>query len=321
MHGFWQDFGGFLPPFGQEPLALLHLLRWNLVREMLFQPYVGGWQDHGALINSSYTVAAILLLVGLGAIESVWKRRTRPLPWLILLWGPFLLVVLTSRLEIYPLGPRTSVFLLPLVGLHFGAGVDLLLRAFPRRISWSLPAFVALALLPSGKVLWDRPPVYQVAPVRELLAELSEMRDPEEPVYGFWYSGAIFGYYGGRFGLEEGIGLAKSGDLRADLKEVSEYRGEKGLWVVFPHLYGEERDVILCFLEAVGRETQRLNLSVPGRSSSISIHRFDLSDSSRFDSVDPGRFPIDPSLYGAGCPAEPLIAPGQVGDRTVTAPR
>jgi hypothetical protein len=190
--------------------------------------------------------------------------------------------------------PRTWIFLLPVWALLWGRGVDRISR---KKVLGSPPGVAAicfLVLLPSLKVVVDRPPVYRLFPVRELVQELEKRRSPGDPVYAFWYSGAVVGYYGRRFGLDGGVEVATVEDLRGNLNDLARYKGRPVVWVLFPHPYGAERQVVLCFLRTVGQELEMLELGAPGQDGVLSLHRFDLGDRSRWEGVDPDRYPIDP---------------------------
>lgn len=302
MTQWWGERGSFLPPFLEEPLALLTQLRSGLFRGLLFQPYVRGTAVHGLLVDTRLTSYGLALLCLLGALGFIWMMRGRWLEWFLLILGPIAFSIVLARLEVYPLDTRTSVFLLPLVALILGRGVDLITGIRWLGGSAGVVLVVSLALSPFLKVVLDRPPVYHITPTRELIADLAERRDPSEPVYGFWNSGSIFGYYGRRFGVFENVRAVPKTDLRNNLKDLVEYRGQRAIWVVFPNHHGQETDVLLCFLGAIGRETDAVYRSAPRREGSLSIHRFEFVDQAGWDRVDPELFPVDPEDLANGWP-------------------
>lgn len=87
-----------------------------------------------------------------------------------------------------------------------------------------------------------------------MIFELSQRRSPGEPVFAHGATELAVAYYGPRFGVTEGISFG--GDLPSDLSMLFGFRGEPSLWVVFSN--ASTRDFILCYLDEIGRETERL---------------------------------------------------------------
>lgn len=297
MAEYWADMGAFLPPFLQEPLALLEVLRAGLFRDLLFQPYIIGGLTHGVLVDTRVTTYGLFLLGILGALGLALYGRKNRFGWCILFWGPFALAVALARLGHYPLDPRTVVFLLPLAFLFFGQGVDLIAKGKWLRGPKQRVVLAAMFLLPFVRVAAGHPPPFHVAPVRELVAELAQRRAPHEPVYGFWDSGAILKYYGDRFGLSEGVKPASQRNLLTNFDEISEFRGQESVWVLFPNPQGAEKDVFLCLLKTIGEETETAFFQASEWWLPLSLHRFDLSDERRWDEVDLEKF-----VSGSGQP-------------------
>jgi hypothetical protein len=304
MNDFWTGSNAFLPPFTEDPTALLDAVRWTLIRPLAFKPYAATVHSHGPLVDTFLTPAMLLLLLGLGVFALAWKGREKgqALSWAILAAGPFLVAVFLSRLEIYPLAPRVWAFSLPLVFLLVGGGTDVAVKLFSFKRAGRWPLIVGgltagVVVLPSLKVLVDRPPPFEVVPIRGLLAEVARQRTASEPMFGFWYSDGIFGYYGPRVGLEDGITFSSNGDLAADLSTLDGYKGTESLWVVFPHTYSWDKDVVLCFLDSIGEEVRSVVLAGTGRPLPISAHRFDLSDPEPWADANPQDFPLVEMSY------------------------
>lgn len=124
MRDFWLERGGFLPPFGEEPFAPFGSLFADLLPGLLFFPYLSEVGSHSILVESPLTVAFLGLLAAAGGLVWIvhWIRKGEG-DWALLTLGPIALAVLLSRLRVYPLAPRTSVFLLPVFALLLGHGL------------------------------------------------------------------------------------------------------------------------------------------------------------------------------------------------------
>lgn len=283
MREFWTARGSFLPPFLEEPFGLLEMLRAGLFRGLLFQPYIIGAGPYGILVDTRVTTYGLFFLVLLGAGSLGWLKRGKVAQWCLLLCGPLLLTVLFSRLRLYPLDPRTVAFLLPFSFLLLGLGTDAVTRLWLLRGTIQKVIFSFILLLPFLKVAWDNPPPFHIAPDRELIGELAIRRLPSEPVYGFWNSEAILAFYGERFGVQGRVKAASEMRLTTNLEEVREFRGQPGVWLVFPNRQGDEKDVFLCLLRIVGEETESVVLQIKEHTVPVSIHRFDFSNDGHWE--------------------------------------
>jgi hypothetical protein len=87
-------------------------------------------------------------------------------------------------------------------------------------------------------------------------------------------------------------------DLPADLSTLFGFRGEPSLWVVFSA--AESRDLLLCYLDEIGRETERLVF--PGALGPTSLHRYDLSDDARWISAVASDFPLTDAAFEGSSP-------------------
>ena len=296
MTAFWNSRGAFAPPFSEYPTWVFDRWRGSLLPGFFFRSYYG---DPGGIETwvSPFMVPATFL--GALLVSSVALARARGLAWTIAVLLPVFLALFLSRFEVYPLRPRTSAFLLPLVVILCAATTDLLSRVLARSRPWPRAAVAFLALLPLTMILLEHRPVYEVQPTRELLRELSNRRQPEEPVFAHPWSRSALAYYGSRFNLLEGVVVGEQGDVRQTLEGLGAFRGEPSVWVLFT--LAEDRDLVICYLDEVGREMERLVLG-GGMMNAVSIHRYDLSDETRWASADAAEFPVTDEAFEASPP-------------------
>ncbi|NNK62943.1 MAG: hypothetical protein HKO98_06995 [Gemmatimonadetes bacterium] len=306
MQDYWTDAGSFMPPLSTFPTWLFDAVREEMIPGLLLRPYVAP-----ASFPQGLLWVATLGLLAAGAIGLFRTARDVDWTWAVALAMPFVGAVLLSRLSLYPLVPRTSVYLLPSVALILGAavggGASAVRRAAiraepsvgnavgPRALgTWTAWGATACLLLPLAR---DLPP-YTVHDTRGHLADLAARRAPGEPIFGHPYSETALAYYGPRLGLDAPILIGTSYEPRVALTELDAFRGVPGVWVVFtfPTVRGNARDPMLCYLAAIGVETDRALF--PG----ASIHRFDLSDPERLVNARADDFVIDTSNRSFGAP-------------------
>ena len=140
-------------------------------------------------------LTAVLLLLPVLGVAGL--RRRVGVSQVVLLAGPLAVLAGASLVGAYPLALRTTLFVLPIVFLLIGAGVEFVARALPR----------PLALLSSGGLLvlligvpgfWAVRDVADTNPaehIRPLIAELRERRRPAEAVYIFAGSLPAWSFY------------------------------------------------------------------------------------------------------------------------------
>jgi len=307
MHDYWTAADAFMPALLSYPSWLVETLRTELVPGLFLRPYVAPGVFPGWALDAGALTIAVGCALGLVRIA-----RGRSWHWAVALALPLVGAAVLSRLALYPLAPRTSVYLLPLAAILIGAAAGGGRRtgnhgpAAPHRPDASggpVSRWGAIGVLVvlGGVLVRDLPP-YEVQDTRGLLTELADRRSPGEPVFGHPYAEGAFLYYGPRLGLTDGITIGAGYAPRPLLTELDQYRGQPAVWVVFtfPTVRGDARSPMLCYLSTIGRETDRV--VYPG----ASIHRFDLSDPDRlggaaassFELGEPGR-PFDAPPCGA----------------------
>jgi len=210
------------------------------------------------------------LLGGILLATVALVRRGVGLAVVVLL--PCLLALVLSRLTIYPMHARTWAFLLPLLLLGAGAVVSFLVSLLPRSMGWGGPVVTGVGVTLLVAVLVDHPPPYVVQREREVVAELARRRSAGEPVFAYIWAEPALRYYGERFGVGEPIGY---GD---DVGALGAFAGEPALWLLFTHSDPRRRDHLLCYMDEVGRETERVVLPGGISENPVSLHRYELGD-------------------------------------------
>jgi hypothetical protein len=116
-------------------------------------------------------------------------------------------------------------------------------------------------------------------------------------------SGMAVDYYGPRFSIGEGVQLGTD-DLvgQDDLTALDAYRAEPSLWVLFTMQVSPARDLLLCYLNEIGQETERVAFEGAFANNPGSLHRYDLSDEARWGSADPATFPVTGEAFAGDAP-------------------
>ena len=221
----------------------------------------GVYTDYGSMWLPLPDVAVLATLLGAAWL---WRTGRRTLALLTL---PILLTLAAAALHRFPFSGRLILFLVPMVILLIGAGVQALVDATlpgPRLV----PAFVIAVLLGPSLVLAL---YYVVRPAQreEMKAVLAHVRDHRQPgdvLYVWNISQVPFRYYRDRFGLGPdrfGIagmnwipGAAVEPTATAYAREFEQFRGRGRVWVLLTHwaaLGGpDERATVLPVLDRMG---------------------------------------------------------------------
>jgi hypothetical protein len=299
---YWTRARAFAPPFTEYPTWVLERWSSEVIPEFLLRPYIGGAGDVGStlepLLNSGPGWA--ILLGGL-VVSAAALMILRGFGWALAIVLPFPIALALARLGIYPMDGRTLVFLLPLVLLLTGALASWIAVILPGAIPRLREAVPVVFILPFALVLIDRPPIYVVQQDRAVIRELARRSDPTEPVFAHAWSRSALAYYGPRFGIENVVVFGDDSDtLRDDLERLDSFRGEPSLWVLFTH--SANRNLFLCYLDEVGLELERVAFAGGMAHNPVSLHRYDLSDETRWTSVEMPRSPVTVEAFEGDSP-------------------
>jgi hypothetical protein len=300
MREFWGRAGAFVAPVAEYPTWVVDKVVHSFIPSTLFIPYAGPpvWN---APVTLDWAVVG-LACAGVAALISA-KRFAL----LVLLLTPPALAWVLSRAQLYPIGPRTSVYLLPLLILLVAFGVEGIIRL--ARLGSRASALVLMILIfPSLLAVVRGPPGYPIERNRGLIKILAEHYEAGDAVFAHVYAADPLSYYGTRFGIDRWVtGGQDRSDVRQLLRESDQFRGSERVWVVFGYLpfQSVDRVALLCYLRAIGEETFESWLVGRWTSRPVSLHRFDLSKPALLQKADAASFGIPGSIGPDGrgtCP-------------------
>jgi hypothetical protein len=288
MSSYWGQAGAFMPPFFEYPTWMIERTSW-ILRRWALRPYIG----NGGSVNPGLDLlASVPMVATVSCAAAVVLARKHGLGLGLFAVLPLVFSLGLSRLHLYPVDARTSLFLIPFVLLFWGISVGFLIENIPERFGWFRATVPVGAVILLGVALSYQHPVFRLQPTRELIRELSVRRGPDDPVFAFSSSWPGLLYYGRRFGVTDGIHGGPKRDLRSVLTQLNELKGERRLWVVVGH--GPERDgeVVLCFLNEIGLEIDRIVRSGGLPEFPLSLHLFDVSDPALWGQADAETYPV-----------------------------
>lgn len=246
---------GWLASFGLEYLvSLRHIVTDEYLIDYWRKAYlpVPPWSDRGWYKDTYYSflfftfyqgdnlMAAItLVLSAVGASSLLIRDRKTALLFI----SPFVVAVIASALQRYPLKNRFMLFLIPFALLLMAEGF----RAIYRLLAKWKPDFAALF---SGilvlAVIWQVVPnTYKRAisgqkdDIRPVLAYVAKNRLPDDIVYVFYKTDPAFHYYAPFYGLETGNIVVGVDDPRKRVAlqnfedDIDKLVGNKRVWFLF----------------------------------------------------------------------------------------
>ena len=205
-------------------------------------------------LSAGYMVLIFAVIGGL----SLWYRQ-RSLALIII--SPFIVTLIASALQKYPLSYRFMLFLLPFALLLMAEGIGKMYQIFAK-----INRYVALALC-SIPVLLMFVPLTQtamgnfkipptIAEMKPVLAFVEENKQPGDIIYVHYRSVPAFNYYAPFFRLDTEnviIGKDRQNPQKAlDLffSDIKELQGKDRVWVILseiPYCYDCEGDKQLFF--------------------------------------------------------------------------
>jgi hypothetical protein len=249
---------GWLASFGLEYLvSLQHIVADEYLIRYWKKTYVPipPWSDKRWFIDTFYsflffafhradnTMAVITLVLTSIGVISIMVRNWRVG---LLVISPFVIVVIVSALQRYPLKNRFMLFLVPFALLLMAEGF--------RGIYWLVakwkPTFAAIV---SGilalAVIWQIAPItYEKATsgakedIRPVLEYVAENRMQDDIVYVFHKTDPVFQYYAPNYGLNTGkimIGIYDSRKrvaLQNFEDDIDSLIGNKRVWFIFSEI-------------------------------------------------------------------------------------
>ncbi|MBZ0302894.1 MAG: hypothetical protein K8J31_24325, partial [Anaerolineae bacterium] len=272
--------------FGFMPLDPIDLPQW--LAEQFVK--VVGFTASTSLAG----LATFLVLVGSGAyLRQHWAQ-------LGLLFGPLVITLLASAVQVYPFANRMVLFVTPLIIILLAQGTDQLVdwltasRMAAQDGGLRLASSVALLGLLLYFPLWvlgtnlKQPLLYNSTGLEDFTAVMAYLEDHIEPgdtVYAYYNAVLPFRYYAPQYHLQdvpivEGIGdepLKMNVPVDAFLQEIDGLKSQAPgrIWLLFSHVITRdglnEEQLYLTYLDHIGTRTDALIVS------GSSVYRYDLS--------------------------------------------
>jgi len=266
---------GWLASFGIEYLiSFQHIVADEYLIKYWRRAYVPlpPWSDKGWFVDTYYSflffafhradnVMALITLVltSIGVVSIL----TRNWKIALLVISPFVVTVIVSALQRYPLKNRFMLFLIPFAHLLMAEGfrgIYWLIAKWKPNVATIFSGILALV------VAWQIVPVtYEKAvsgereDIRPVIEYVAENRMPDDIVYIFHKTDPVYHYYAPQYGLDTGniiVGIYDSSKrvaLQSFEDDVDRLVGNSRVWFIFS-------EVIDC-IECEGEDTQAFYLN------------------------------------------------------------
>jgi hypothetical protein len=236
------------------------------------EAFFSTFRDPGGLFT--FGLAAASFLIGLDSLA----RRDRETAAMLV--SPVLLALLASGLGRFPFSGRVILFLVPVLLLFIGEGLDRV-----RRLTWSTSPVITLALL--GVLVFD--PLSSQAlrllrprpgdDPRSVIAYLGDHIRDGDGIYLYNDAISLFDYYAPRFRLDNRPlvkGSTAESDWAADVRDLEALRGQPRVWLVFAHIHNRgdnktEEDFFVFQLDRMGQQLDAL------RAPDAAVYLYDLA--------------------------------------------
>ncbi len=222
-------------------------------------------------LGRSDTILAVLVLALaiLGGVS--FLVRTQEMALIVIL--PFVMALLASALQKYPLKDRFVLFLAPFVILLAAEGVGRLYSIVAR---WKRPLGLVVCGLPALIIFGITAPTtfervlspYTGADIKPVLQYVAEHRQPDDTVYVFHGSAPAFDYYAPFYGLTSGnivVGYdttRKKLALESFYADLSGLEGRERVWFIFSDIVdcgGCSGDMQAYYVEYIDRHGRMLD--------------------------------------------------------------
>jgi hypothetical protein len=214
---------------------------------------------------SSHLVLVIPIYV-LG-LWGFWREKKWQ--WILALTIPIGLNILVSGFQKYPFHGRLILYLLPLIFIVLGKGIDFLINLMPNRVLANT-AFAAMLLLLLQPVIPTTSSYlithsYLQDDLKPVLAFVEENKQADDLIYLYHYVEPQYAYYAPRYHLERSsfvVGQNNSADGKKYQEELAALPRGQRIWFVFSFVHEarirkgvkrDEREYILKYLQENGR--------------------------------------------------------------------
>ena len=206
------------------------------------------------LIAPGIGVGTLAFLVGATAL---WTEN----------WGAFLALILplvfalgASAFHLYPFADRLLLFGVPFIVLFIGEGAAALIEAAKPRLPWTGVILVGLLVLhPALSATSSLVKPRTLEEIRPVVAYLRAHEQSGDAVYLYYGAVPAFKYYARRYGFGRDSyveGVYSRGDRGRYVADLDRLRGRRRAWFVFSHLYKDEEEFFLSYLDSRGRKVE-----------------------------------------------------------------
>jgi hypothetical protein len=235
LHEFWQQ-GGFLPrPIGLSSIA------W------MWRAFFLAFRTPGGFKVPIFTPFVFLLGVAAVVIRKRWLAAVLLLPALITL--------ASAAADEYPYLHRLILFLLPMLFLFTGVGLECLWNMLPgpRGLAIGICA-VALfsgAIVATAKEIVSPEPVEEIKP---MLGFLQSHRKAEDGIYVYRGAEPALRYYAPRYGIDPANVIMGKGKDEGGFQSEVQLLPRGTVWVLISHVIVEsDKSRLLKLLDAKGQ--------------------------------------------------------------------
>ncbi len=301
---FMQDFWvrGFMPlPF--QPLVAG---RW------LLEQFVSVFTDPTLL---SYPMPSAYLAISAIGIVAIARRRGFEASLLVAIVA---VAIAAAAAQQYPLRSRLMFYLIPVLLLAIGAGVEAARTVLGRLHPAAGYLATAMLLVPPIGAIVTTPPPYDIEYQRVVMAFLQERRQPEDRIHAFPLSRLPLLYYARRFGLEPGdftTVRCDRDDTRNYVRDMDQFRGVRRLWLLSAEngAFAAARTTARTYLSTIGVRRDALIFSSLTRPA-VGLELYDLSDPVRLTAADAESFPVPPMSPAQRPGCRPFTGPSPADD-------
>jgi hypothetical protein len=287
MRVFWSD--GFWPLSLQRPSSFT----WPIVRIA----FILGSQL--GIPTSVGFACAILAVVG---IAMTWRKERRTS---LLLVMPLIATLGAAATRLYPFGDRLAVFEIPSLLLLAAIGVTELaaLIRVKRFAALAIAGATIFLFAAEAQALHAAPPVYRREEITPAIAYLQRAGHSTDARYIYYGAVPAYEFYKSRDAgaAHAMLGSCHRGDTRGYLTELEKLRGRARVWILFAHELPRlhEQDTMLRYLDEIGSARDSMaayGRDTNGKTTSVRLYLYDLSDSVRLGSAISRNFAIVDSV-------------------------
>ncbi|MCS7018627.1 MAG: hypothetical protein RMJ87_00805 [Cytophagales bacterium] len=247
MQQYWK--GNFLPLF---PTNRYDFEIWLYIPEELFYYTIG-------VSHMSW----LLMFIAITGVITFWHQQAR---WVIALVLPFLIVIASSMLQLYPYNSRLLLFLTPLVAIIVGKGTSELLYKLQKPLGLAvLLSFLVLSQPIALGVLYIFRPMEreEVKPILQHYQAYAKHSDVLYVYYGAvpavkYYYMTQFSNLPGKIVFGNSARQKIVQNFSTELEQIKTIKPQR-IWLLFSHVFEKEDVQSLELVRAFWKEKQKIS--------------------------------------------------------------